>query len=157
MLECEEPWPALEWHDNQGRNLHLPCECPIKPFKQATFCARNKCGGWNGLGPRIPGELRGQRFLELRPLIELRPSIKLWSLRHIKTYEWTWWTCFLISYVLWRIEWWIEWEWWAIWTWGLPIGVIDEIRFLENGNRSVPKNFRNRAFWFSIILVWFRF
>ena len=35
--------------------------------------------------------------------------------------------------------------------------VIDEIRFLENGNRSVPKNFRNRAFRFSVISVRFRF
>ena len=35
--------------------------------------------------------------------------------------------------------------------------VIEEIRFLENGNRSVPKIFRNRAFRFSVISVRFRF
>ena len=35
--------------------------------------------------------------------------------------------------------------------------VIDEIQFLENGSRSVPKKFRNRAFRFSVISVRFRF
>ena len=40
---------------------------------------------------------------------------------------------------------------------GSVLSVIEEIRFLENGNRLVPKNFRNRAFRFSVILVRFRF
>ena len=39
---------------------------------------------------------------------------------------------------------------------GSVLSVIDEIRFLENGNRLVPKIFRNRAFRFSVISVRFR-
>ena len=35
--------------------------------------------------------------------------------------------------------------------------VFEEIRFLENRNRSVPRNFRNRVFRFSVISVRFRF
>ena len=31
--------------------------------------------------------------------------------------------------------------------------VFEEIRFLENRNRSVPRNFRNRVFRFSVISV----
>jgi len=37
------------------------------------------------------------------------------------------------------------------------LSIIDEIRFLEHGNRLVQKKFRNRAFQFSLISIWFRF
>jgi hypothetical protein len=40
---------------------------------------------------------------------------------------------------------------------GSVSSVIDEIRLLENENRSVSKKFRNQAFQFSIISVRFQF